>query len=281
MQRTRYGTGLCTGKIGALYPRLAKGEIVAKNQFHAFFEALGRSYLDEGFAQNTVAEVDFLLQTLDIEPGQCILDMGCGPGRHAIELARLGYRVTGVDYTRSFLQIGREMAAEAGVQVEFICQDAREFTRIRAYDAAICICEGAFGLLQRDEDNLRILRNIADALKPGANFVLTTLNGYRAIRSAPRQNAADHWFDSLRCLSAGVYELEGKRYQGLERAYIVPELLKMHAAVGLEVRRVYGGTAGKWGSRELDLDEMEVMLISRRIESPWNRGGNQNVKTTD
>jgi SAM-dependent methyltransferase len=245
---------------------------VRQNDYREFFNTLsGEEYLDQVFTKNTINEVDFLLDVLSVQPGQHILDVGCGPGRHAIELARRGYRVTGVDFSESFLAAGAERAEQAGVGVEFVCQDAREFARIRGFDAAICICEGAFGLLERDEDNQRILRNIADSLKAGGRFVLTTLNGYWVIRQAPPENTSDNWFDLIHCTNNDPHQVGGKMLTGIERAYIVPELLKMHAEVGLEVLHVYGGTAGNWGRRELEIDEIEVMLISGKARPSLSR----------
>ncbi|MBN1935881.1 MAG: hypothetical protein JW934_14520 [Anaerolineae bacterium] len=110
------------------------------------------------------------------------------------------------------------------------------------------------------------MRNIADSLKPGGIFCLTTLNGYWVIRIMTTENNEDDRFDPLRCTCSDAHEHLGRMYQGIERAYIVPELLKMHAEVGLEVLHVYGGTTGNWGRRPLELDEVEVMLISRKTE---------------
>jgi cyclopropane fatty-acyl-phospholipid synthase-like methyltransferase len=236
------------------------------NEFYDFFHShSGEDYLKNCFTQNTANEVEFLLEVLNLNPGDKILDLGCGPGRHSIELAKKGFDVVGVDFSEVYLKTAKERAEDAGVNVEFICRDAREFIRMNYFDGAICICEGAFGLLERDNDNLRILRNIADSMEENALFVLTTLNGYAAIRSAPKENSEDNWFDPIHCTNSAVIDVAGKKYQGIERAYIVPELLKMHAAVGLDVLHVYGGTAGNWGRRPLDIDEMEVMLISKKV----------------
>mgnify|MGYP001597305383 CR=1 FL=1 len=152
-----------------------------------FFEAIGpQKYLEESFAQHTLAEVDFLLDVCQLKPGMRVLDMGCGPGRHSLELARRGLSVTGVDFTDSFIEFAREAAAneELSGRAEFVLADARDFVRPVHFDAAVCLCEGAFALLQTDEDNVRVLRHIAASMKPGAPFLMTTLNGYRTIRNA-------------------------------------------------------------------------------------------------
>ena len=225
-----------------------------------FFEALGpEKYLDEGFAQHTLVEVDFLMEACELAPGMRLLDVGCGPGRHSLELAKRGFHVTGVDFTESFIGFAKAAAEREGLSgsAEFVLADARDFVRPVYFDAAVCLCEGAFALLQTDEDNVRVLRHIAASLKPGAPFLLTTLNGYRTIRRAGTETELDPLTMVETWQEAGAGELRG-------RHYIVPELIKMHEAAGLTVEEVWGGTAGSWGRRALDWDEIEVMLLSRK-----------------
>jgi cyclopropane fatty-acyl-phospholipid synthase-like methyltransferase len=224
-----------------------------------FFEGYTpEKYLEESFTRHTLTEVDFLLDVCALQPGMRLLDMGCGPGRHSLELARRGLFVTGVDFTESFIAFGQEEAAREGLseRVEFVLADARDFVRPVHFDGAVCLCEGAFALLQTDEDNVRVLRHIAASLKPGAPFLLTTLNGYRTIRRA----GAEQVLDPLTMVETW-HEGDGQ-FKG--RHYIVPELLKMHREAGLSVEEVWGGTAGAWGRRPLDWDEIEVMLLSRK-----------------
>ena len=68
-----------------------------KSTWEQFFDAHAPIYEQNEFTKNTVREVDFLLEELELPPGASILDVGCGTGRHSIELAKRGYTLTGVD----------------------------------------------------------------------------------------------------------------------------------------------------------------------------------------
>lgn len=111
-------------------------------------------------------EIDHILALLSPDSGSSVLDLGCGPGRHSLELARRGYRVTGVDRTEQFLERARKQAEEESLQIEFVQEDMRRFRREQAFDSAISIFT-SFGYFEEREENLQVLENIAQSLKPG------------------------------------------------------------------------------------------------------------------
>jgi SAM-dependent methyltransferase len=246
--------------------------MIPRNEWEEFFDGHAPVYMNNVFTKNTQEEIDFLLKQFKLLPGSFILDMGCGTGRHAIELARRGYRVTGVDISSGMLTEARKATREAGVQVEWVQADAIKFAPTKSFDAAICLCEGAFGLLSRDGDPLghdaAILRNIHAALKPEAPFLLTASNGLRMIRKYSQEEVEKGQFDPLTMVETCTMEYdtpEGKRSVQLrERGHLPTELLKLFRLIGFEVEHIGGGTAGNWERRPLELDEMEVMVIAKK-----------------
>jgi len=246
--------------------------MTTKNQWEAFFDNHAPHYMQNVFTRNTLAEVDFLLEVLSIAAGASILDMGCGTGRHAIELARRGYRVTGVDISAGMLAQARQAASDAGVQVEWVQSDATQFAITSQFDAAICLCEGAFGLFNvgedPDEHDRAILRAISAALKPGAPCMLTTLNGMAKIRAVTQEDVEQGRFDpvTMTINSEQLWDLPGgqQHVHVRERYYTPPELAWLFEQTGLTVAHMWGGTAGKWGQRAPDLDEIEIMVVARK-----------------
>jgi cyclopropane fatty-acyl-phospholipid synthase-like methyltransferase len=238
------------------------------NEWQAFFDGHAPVYMENVFTRNTQEEIEFLIAELGIGPGARILDVGCGTGRHAVELARRGYLMTGIDISEGMLREAARAAEEAGVSVELIQADASRFSTDMSFDAAICLCEGGFGLLGSGDDPLEhdqaILANVFGALKPGGLFVLTVLSALSMMRRCTPEQIADGCFDpqtlSVReKVPAGDREVEVR-----ERGFTVPELRLMLLLAGFEVEHTGGGTAGNWGKRPLELDEYEIMAIARK-----------------
>ena len=242
------------------------------NEWEAFFDGHAPAYMDNVFTKNTLQEVDFVLEELGLPAGSHILDVGCGAGRHAVELAVRGYQVTGVDISSGMLAQAEQAARKAGVEVELIHADATQFTLDRSFDAAICLCEGAFSLLGGRDDaiqhDLDILRHIHAVLKPGARLILTALNACRMIRHATQDDMDVGRFDPLTMTEVCTMEYDtpdGKKTVQLrERGYVPTELTMLCRQAGFEVEHVWGGTAGNWGRRKIDLDEIEIMVVAKK-----------------
>ena len=148
-----------------------------KQWYEKLFENYGEKYDSEVFTQGTIGECDFIEKELSFNKSLKIIDVGCGTGRHAIELTNRGYSVTGIDLSDSQLNRAKDKARIAGLEIEFLKHDARNLPFEDKFDAAIMLCEGGFPLMETDEMNFEILKNVTKSLKDSAKFIFTTLNG--------------------------------------------------------------------------------------------------------
>jgi ubiquinone/menaquinone biosynthesis C-methylase UbiE len=226
-------------------------------------EQLGSAYLRYSFTKGTAQEIDFLMEVLDLPAGARVLDVGCGPGRHAVEFARRDLAVTGVDVSRRFLDIAADRAREAGVSAAFFEVDARQMPFEDEFDAVISICQGGFGLMGKD-DSL-VLRRMAEAARAGATVVVTAFSSYF---EASHQRA-EATFDA----DAGVvHEVSTiKNGEGRERAadlwtsvYTPRELRLLSIGVGLVPEHVWSMEPGDFARREPNLELPEFMLVARK-----------------
>lgn len=136
-----------------------------KQWYELLFENYAHKYDKECFVHGTVGECDFIEQEVGRDKSIKIIDIGCGTGRHAIELTKRGYKVTGVDLSESQLARACEKAKEAGVTIDFQKHDARALPFEGEFDLAIMLCEGGFPLMETDDMNFEILKNAARARK--------------------------------------------------------------------------------------------------------------------
>lgn len=116
-------------------------------------------------------EVDWVLERLKLTPPARVLDLCCGPGRHAVELAKRGYQVTGVDRTPGYLSEARRRANEAGVEVEWIEADMRSYQAPERYDAVVNLFT-SFGYFDDPAQDLLVLQHQYRSLKPGGQLLV-------------------------------------------------------------------------------------------------------------
>ena len=244
---------------------------MSASEWADFFDGHATEYDGNVFTKNTMAEVAFLVEELELTPGAAILDIGCGTGRHAVELARLGYRVTGVDISAGMLAQARKRAEAAGITATWLQADASRVALDGPCDGVICLCEGAFGLLGGRDDALgqpaAILRNAAAAMKPGAKCLFTVLNGFRMARQYKQEDVSAGRFDPLTLTEVSECA-PGNDSPMRERGFVPTELALLFGSAGLNVLHIWGGTAGNWRRGPIELDEMEIMVVARKpVES--------------
>ena len=145
-----------------------------KKEFgEGYYNTFGQTFTFD----RTKHETDFIIKA--VKPGQLdnILDLGCGHGRHAIELAKRNYRVTGLDYSNYFLKIARLEAKNNNVDIKFIRADMRNLNSQKKYNVILSMFS-AFGYFPHEE-NLKVLRRVYTALVPGGKFLLDVMNSHK------------------------------------------------------------------------------------------------------
>lgn len=234
--------------------------------FEDLADHMGEAYLRYSFTKGTAREVDELVRRLGLEPPARILDVGCGPGRHALELGRRGFRVHGIDISRAFVDVARADAPE-GVTFERL--DARAMPFDGEFDVAISVCQGAFGMsggpaagaaLDPDAD---ILAGMARAVRPGGHVVFTAFNAYLQVA-----NMVDgHDFDAERGVHRETTEVRdptgvAKTVDLWTTCFTPRELRLLCAGAGLTVESLDAVEPGDWSPRPPDTDHPEFLVIA-------------------
>lgn len=226
---------------------------------------LGENYLEYGFTKGTIQEVDFLIELLDLPVGSKILDVGCGPGRHSLELARRGFRTVGIDISERFVEIANQTAKAEKLTAEFRVQDAKLMQFEPMFDAAICLCEGAFGLAGSDEAHKQVLDNIFLALRPGGQFVLSAINSYSVVQQKPSAEVFDPYTATSRDIET-VHSPDGasREVTIYTTSFTFRELKLLLECSGFQVNAGYGCVAGKFERKPLTIDDVEIMMVARK-----------------
>jgi 2-polyprenyl-3-methyl-5-hydroxy-6-metoxy-1,4-benzoquinol methylase len=245
--------------------------------YEELFKDYAESYDKEVYTQGTVQETDFIESELGFDKSKRILDIGCGTGRHAIELAKRGYSVTGVDLSESQLNRAKQKAEDAKVKVDFQIADARKLDFKNEFEAVIMICEGAFSLMETDEMNFAILENAAKALKDGGMIILTTLNVlfplYHSVKDFMEQKTVDgknfdFTFDLMTFRDFHSYETVDDKGVAMkldcnERYYAPSEMSWLLKTVGFKKIEIFGGETGAFErNRPLSTDDFEMLVVA-------------------
>jgi SAM-dependent methyltransferase len=222
-----------------------------------FWEALAPVFFTPERVEKAAEQVDLLVPLLGLSPGGAVLDLCCGPGRHALEFARRGYSVTGVDRTATYLEDAAKRAADEGLQVEFIEADMCDFVREGAFDAAINMFT-SFGYTENPDDDLKILRKVYKSLKPNGRFLIDLAGKEIIARIFAPQTwvevadgtivveerwAVDNWtaVDNRWIVIKGD---QRRDFRFKHRAFSARELSDMLREVGFSVRDVMGTLDG-------------------------------------
>lgn len=244
--------------------------------FYTFFE---QDYFRKTSVQvdpaidNSVMQAEFLRDMLELGLSHRILDLCCGYGRHAINLARMGYNVTGFDLCERALKLARQKAQKEHLKVHLVRGDIRALPFRNSLDRIYNVF--AFGYLENDSDILRALKGVARGLKPRGRLLVDVINGPRILRDfieRERVEEADRYI-----LQERSYDVETKRLRSewtfiykdtgetnkhsiTERLCSVNDLISMTESVGLKTINIYGD----FDKTEYNEDSNRIIVIAEK-----------------
>ena len=140
----------------------------------SLWETLAPFMFTSDLLKDTLSEIDDVISLLEIQHRAEILDLGCGQGRHSLELARRGHKVTGLDRTATYIKEARRLAATESLTVEFVQDDMRSFVREDAFNYVVNLFTSGISYFEDIRDDKRIIDNVYKSLKPGGRFLIQT-----------------------------------------------------------------------------------------------------------
>ena len=252
-----------------------------KQWYESLFENYGQKYDNENFTQGTIGECDFIETELKNNKSLKVLDVGCGTGRHSIELTKRGYSVTGIDLSETQLKKAMEKAENDNLKIDFRQQDARKLTFENEFDIAIMLCEGGFPLMETDEMNFEILKSVTKSLNKQGKFFFTTLNGlfplYHSVEEFCASSTKDgnatyrsNTFDLMTFRDHNVTEFEDdfgnkKVLECNERYYMPSEITWLLKSLGLRNIGIFGAKLGAFSRNDiLTTEDFEMLVIAQK-----------------
>jgi SAM-dependent methyltransferase len=252
-----------------------------KQWYEKLFENYSEKYDKEVFTQGTSGECDFIEAEIGGNKHLTILDVGCGTGRHTIELSKRGYTVTGVDLSANQLASARKKAKAAGLKIDFHQMDARKLPFSAEFDVAIMLCEGGFSLMETDAMNFAILESVSRALKQPCKFIFTALNGlfplYHSVeefhRESHQEGNATYGSNSFNLMTfrdhsiTEVSDDDGKvvRLESNERYYVPSEIHWLLSSLAFSKIEIYGAKLGAYSRNDkLTTEDFEMLVIAEK-----------------
>jgi len=235
--------------------------------YESFFTPLALDFWRAAVpSEATLAEADFLERWLSLRPPARLLDLPCGLGRHAIELAARGYRVTGIDLSPYAVEEARREAGARGVSAKFVRGELRDAPPGAPFDGALCM-GNSFGYLDA-EGTRSFVRNVLRSLRPGGRWVIDT--------GCAAESILPHLRDELRMEAGGIRFEVKSRYDALEGRLVSECLLSRgdereaglfsHAVcTAAEIRRLFEAEGGRIIAALGSCDDAPFTVGDRRL----------------
>jgi len=249
--------------------------------YEKLFSNYANAYDKEEFTQGTFGECDFIEREINFNKKIKILDVGCGTGRHSIELANRGYVVTGIDLSESMLNKAKEKALEFNLKIDFQVEDARNLPFEDEFDLTLMLCEGGFSLMETDEMNFQILKGIEKSLKQNGKLIFTTLNGLFPLFHSVKDFLANEKKDGNASYSENSFNLmtlrdfnkttiindagEKIELDCNERYYVPSEITWLLKSLNFKKINIFGAKLGAFSRKDqLTTEDYEMLVIGER-----------------
>jgi SAM-dependent methyltransferase len=257
--------------MGSVAPQQTDGSVSRRKGRFWWEDLFNDDYLraTERLSEEQLArEVDFIEESLGIERGGAVLDLACGTGRHAIDLARRGYRVVAFDLSLAMLARAGDEAQERGAQLNFVQGDMREMTFVEQFDGVYC-WNTSFGFFEEDKNAL-VVGRVHRSLKAGGLFLLDVINRDFVIRQSPSLA----WFegDGCVCMDEMVVDFIASRMR-IKRTMMVDDGRSREIEFSMRVYSLH--ELGKM----LHDHGFKVCEVSGRISTPGVFFGHESPRT--
>jgi SAM-dependent methyltransferase len=198
-------------------------ETAPSDWWKTYFEGAANDVYRHAMAASAAADAERIERVLALAPHSDILDVPCGHGRVAIELAARGHVVTGLDFSSQEIAHANAMARERGVQVDFRIGDMRSDVPADAFDATACLGH-SFGYFDHDDDNAAVLRSLHRSLRPGGRFAMETAFCLESYLPRFSERARSFWtkFGETYLLQRETFDHERGRMDA-EQTYFAPK----------------------------------------------------------
>jgi SAM-dependent methyltransferase len=255
--------------------------MTAQTQWHdnkEFWQVTEPILFSQERLASTAGEVDKVTALLLLQPASAVLDMCCGIGRHSLELARRGHKVTGVDKTAAYLAKARQSAEAEGLPVELVQQEMKTFCRLDTFDAALSLFT-SFGYYDDPADNQRVLLNICASLKTGGKLIID-LHGKETLARVFKKRSWDQRGEYIIMEERTVLDdwarihnhwtlLKGNERHDFEltlHLYSAAELKAMLFAAGFSEVVAYGSLGGK----PYDQEAQRLAVVATKGLGYWD-----------
>jgi 2-polyprenyl-3-methyl-5-hydroxy-6-metoxy-1,4-benzoquinol methylase len=218
--------------------------------------------------------VGLILRTIRLTPRATVLDMACGAGRHSILLAKEGFDVTAVDLSRNLLNVARQAALDAGVKVNFLRSDLRNFSIDISFDLIVNLFT-SFGYFEEDEENFKIFKNVYHHLKSTSYFVLDYLNRHYVEKNLVRRSVdkipggeiiQERSINEKRVIKKIIIRKNGeeRHYRESVRMYTPNYLTREMKKIGFDIIKSFGDFNGN----AFDIESSpRIIIIAKKMIS--------------